>query len=186
MKYPIVGISGRAGSGKDTVAEMIHRILETRGGDTTTICFAKPLKDIAQICGYSYDQLYDQNHKNDVSPLWNMSGRKFLQFVGTELFRNNIDPDFWVKLYENNVKTAIKKYYFPVLTPDVRFANESQSIKRMGGIVVYVDRPGISTMTHESEKLEGIDPDYIINNVGSLIDLKNKVYEFIDNRLFIG
>jgi hypothetical protein len=67
MKYPLIGICGPAGSGKDTVAAIVARKL---GGQT--IALADPMKRFAQtIFGFSEEQLWGPSEmRNKPDPRW--------------------------------------------------------------------------------------------------------------------
>jgi hypothetical protein len=89
----IYGISGRIGSGKDTLAlEMIKHdpSFEIRK-------FAWKLKEICGVlCGVDPFRFEDQDFKKQQSP-FDMTYRELLQKVGTEAIRQQIHQDAWVR-----------------------------------------------------------------------------------------
>ena len=197
----IIGISGKAQSGKNTVSQMIvytiwyykhsqrlfpfsinhyedcmmdyDRILFEIGWDQ--VPFAGKLKIcLAEILGIHSDKFEDINFKNSSVRWLNMTVRELLQKFGTAI-RNEVDENFWVK--------ACLKDYEPHdidwLIPDLRFKSEAKGIKDLEGITVRVNREGAGAGNHISEiDLDDYSFDYVINNDGNMEDLLLKVKEF--------
>jgi ABC-type dipeptide/oligopeptide/nickel transport system ATPase subunit len=99
----VLGVMGKARSGKDTFSEILAETLfEVTGERFTLMAFAHELKLMCQrFFDLSYDQLWgdlkeagDKRYPKKGGGFW--STREILQFVGTECFRS-IDPNFWVK-----------------------------------------------------------------------------------------
>ena len=170
----IIGISGRARSGKDTAALSLSEFGFVRRA------FADPLKLAAKaiFCLVS-EQLYG-NAKDVVDPFWGQTPRAILQQLGTECLRNGYAPDVWVRSMERwlamNTHGGQK-----VVIPDVRFPEEPDAILRWGGEVWLVRRDGAgasgSGADHVSEHaLDGATGfSATIDNNGSLADLREKV-----------
>ena len=114
----IIGISGKIGSGKDSVGRIIqylmldenttkyfvkdwinkeHYLLDTHS-NWEIKKFAGKLKQIASILtGATLDQLEDQDFKKlDIGPDWEMTYRELLQKLGTEAMRNGLHENVWV------------------------------------------------------------------------------------------
>lgn len=186
----IIAIHGKAGSGKDTVGKMIQQYeksFEIRK-------FADKLKDIICIilnCGR--EELEDRTFKESKIDWLNLSVRELMQFIGTELFREQIHPDIWVKLLMNDYREIGKYDYskddFVVSYPnwvitDLRFKNVYLYLKNNYKNVVFIkiNRPGIKSLNHSSEfDLEGDDItwDYVIENDGTLEELSKKVNKIV-------
>jgi hypothetical protein len=82
--------------------------------------------------------------------------RHGLQLVGTDIVRNNVNPDIWLEIFakDNNGKGSI-------VVTDARFPNERAYLKAVGALLVLVERPGlINTDTHISEQLIGTPDEY--------------------------
>ena len=116
----IISISGKIGSGKDTVGSIIQYLTETPNYNTKNSYkkwlilkqfsrhnpnnwqikkFADKLKDIAcMMLSCTREQLEDQEFKKTVlGPEWNnMTVREFLQKLGTEAMRNGLHENVWV------------------------------------------------------------------------------------------
>ena len=79
------------------------------------------------------------------------------------------DDSIWIfafkRWYQNNK-------HKDVIVSDVRFENEAQCIRDMGGVLIYIDRYSENQDEHESEKnIEKIKCDYVIKNKKTIIDL---------------
>ena len=100
--------------------------------------------------------------------------RDLLKRVGTDLVREQIDQDFWVKKMEERLDALESMNKRDILIHDVRFRNEAEMIKRRRGVLVLVQRPGLdSNDSHRSEtEFQSITPDYYLVNEGSLDDLR--------------
>lgn len=189
----IIGITGKIGSGKTTIA----RHLKTLGFEE--YCFADPLKKIGSIFGFSNSQLYGtQEQKLEIHPFWKISARTFLQKVGTELFRENLPkiiPEMsnsvWVDIFKQKYQQSPRNY----VISDVRFLDEANAIKELGGVIVRVQRNNnISSdngveLIHASEmELSKIQEDFLIDNdANSIIESAKLLEKFIgyDNKYFI-
>jgi hypothetical protein len=128
----IIGLGYKARSGKDSVADYL---VEHHG--YCRRAFADSLKEACRaIFDLSDEQLYG-SQKEEVDPFWKTTPRDILQRVGTEAMRVGYDPDIWVMSLKKHIQSSNKANW--VIT-DVRFPNEAEAIKEMGGIVVRVDR----------------------------------------------
>jgi hypothetical protein len=151
MKTFDIGLIGLAGSGKDTVADIICAELNYKRAS-----FATALKNLCFSMGWN-------GHKD-------ARGRKLLQDVGMA-FRE-YDKDIWVDKTASSILNN-HKYVFT----DVRFSNEAHYIKHSrNGIIIRVVRPDLEiglAHQHVSEKGQReIDVDYTIMNHGTIDDLK--------------
>jgi hypothetical protein len=138
----LIGLSAKKQSGKSTVAGFLKNIF-----DFQELSWAYPLKEIIgrQLFGLGDDVLYgDSPAREEVIPLWGMSGRSILQKVGTDLFRENFDPDFWVKIGVEGIKKSMQNNRHVVVS-DCRFPNEIKAIKELGGHSCRIIRLGFDT-----------------------------------------
>jgi len=136
MKALIIGVSGKAGHGKDSVCNLIGKeiLTHTMGG---VFRFADKLKE---ICSHVFDipmhNLTDEEGKDEpIAHLGGITGRFVLQQFGTDVARN-IYSDIWVYHYRKEVEKYLVTYgkgqtKILVLTPDMRFPNEYDCIHNM-------------------------------------------------------
>lgn len=98
-----------------------------------------------------------------------MTVRKILQFVGTELFRNQLDPDVWVE----SVFRQPWQQDDIVIIADARFPNEAEVARKHGLLVNIVRTTGLESDGHKSETaLVGYtDYHYTVHNNSSVDDL---------------
>lgn len=177
----IIGFSGKQRHGKDTSGDYL-----VKHHGYTRIGFADALKDACRsIFGFSDEQLYG-NLKEVDDEFWKASPRKVLQYVGTDLFRDQLSMilpevgnDIWVKVVENKILSNPDKKY--VIT-DVRFENELAFIKKYHGMTIKVQRDVLNNAdSHVSESyIDNMITDYTIKNNGTLEEL----YEKLDNIMF--
>lgn len=148
----IVGMTGVAGSGKDTVA----RYLAEHYG-FAVVSFAMPLYlAVSAITDMCLDDLYDREIKEATIPWLGKSPRELLQSLGTDWGRRMVSEDIWIKIAMHRAK-EIADEGGNVVIPDVRFDNEAMAVRLAGGENWLVERPGVhscvgATADHESEK----------------------------------
>lgn len=183
-KKVIIGLHGRAGSGKDTAADYINQtVMREIGTDTCNLAFAKPLKDASKILfNFTDEQLYDTKLKEVVDERWGKSPRQILQWLGTDAIRKYINDDFFLKHMKQRIEGREYSYY---TISDVRFPIEAQFVKDMDGIVIEILRDDTSTggtehSDHSSEKrLSGDLVDYTVENNGTVQEFHKKLDDIV-------
>lgn len=175
----IIGLTGQAGAGKDTVATYLCE----RYGFVAD-AFAEPIRDMATVLlngiGIDYACLFERDLKERVIPELGISGRRLMQTLGTEWARNTVGLDFWIKhaslrLGLDNLPVSTPVHDLIVLT-DVRFPNEAQWIKSLGGLLVRVNRSTAPVAFHESEQhIAGLLCDRTLHNTGTVEDLQRQI-----------
>lgn len=104
--------------------------------------------------------------------------RRLLQVLGTEVGREMIDQDVWVKMAEKTIRAHWAEGKNVVITA-MRFPNELEMLERLGGTSVWVNRPvdpseavteGIAAHASENSVSQH-DFDLIIFNTGTLEEL---------------
>ena len=148
----IVAFTGYAGSGKDAAAA----VLVDEGWQR--VAFADPLKDVALAIGW--------DGKKD------KAGRQMLQNLGASV-RAVVDENAWVRAAERLIEAADGN----VVVSDVRYENEAEMIRRLGGSVYRVVRPEVGPANNHASELNTatMKVDGEIQNDGRLGDLRDTV-----------
>ena len=174
----LIGISGKAQHGKDTIGQWLV------GHGYTRFSFATPLKalysEIDPIIGFTNAPVRLHNFLGQFGDWENAKQvpevRRGLIELGRGA-RKHLDPGVWVRPTMQAVDRHIKDGGRAVIT-DVRFGNEADAVLRRGGMMIRVNRPGIDTVsTDPSEtELDGFeDFHYVIENNGTREDLERKL-----------
>lgn len=178
----LIGLAGWARVGKDEVARFL---IEDHG--YTRVAFADGLR----ACLLALDPMIpipSLLRPRRLSELVGIDGwelakdqypevRVLLQRLGTEVVRDQIDPDAWVTLAGRKVQAALPR----VVLTDCRFPNEVELIYRLRGQLWRITRPGCDHVNaHISEgALDRVTADQIIDNDGSLVDLRQAVDDLV-------
>lgn len=194
MNY-LIGISGKAGHGKDSFAGSLEKMFFSGNILTFTVYFAEKLKRItADILDVDYHYVDDKVGKiEEIKHMGGITGREADQVVGTDIARK-INPDVWIYHYNKRIRELLSigcNYDMVILTPDVRFENEYKYIKNLGrntdikSTLIRVVRPGYTInfgAEHESETaLDHIDDwDYKVV-AEDLIELKRQAKVIFDD-----
>lgn len=175
----VIGLSGRAQAGKDTVG--MH-LVKTRGFER--VSFADPLRsmaiDINPMVGWDERKQAPEYLQEVVGKvgwatakeLW-PEVRRFLQRLGTNGVRDHLGSHVWVNLADENIHELADHGVPGVVLTDVRFPNEVELIRRWSGTWAVIDRPGDNPAgTHASEtSLDYAKADLTITNHGSIEQL---------------
>jgi hypothetical protein len=160
-----IGIAGRKRSGKDTAAIMLPR-------EYRKLSFAKPIKAMLRTLlstrGADHElieRMMEGDLKEITSPLFGgHTPRHAMQTLGTEWGRQCIHGSLWVDTALTEALATGECY----VIPDVRFHNECNAIKAIGGVVIRVERPGrpIGVLEdHASEQeIDELDVDHVLVN----------------------
>lgn len=158
-KFHLVGLTGKAGSGKDTFAKFLQKQDVYR-----KVAFADTIKDmLCVMLGVTREKLEDRKYKEATNLDLLTSPRYMLQTLGTEWGRELIHKDIWNILTKRKIEHYLQ--YRNVVVTDVRFDNEADMIRSKGGVIVHMLRNDSNKMDHASEA--GITMhsiDWIIHN----------------------
>jgi hypothetical protein len=169
----LIGLSGYARSGKDTIASYL---IDNHG--YTKRAFADPIRESLVRLNPSIEVtgmggriplatavrfLGWEALKSDYPEV-----RQLLQQMGTEVGREMFGESFWVDQAFKQIPDGAS-----VVFSDVRYRNEADAIKQNGGEVWRIERPGVSAANdHTSEHdLDGYEFDHRIMNYGPVEDL---------------
>ena len=163
MSRKIIGIVGLAGSGKDTTGDFLVNNYD----NWEKMSFANHLKDVVSLLfGFDRKMLAgetpeDRAIREQPDKFWSEKmGKDFtprfaLQFLGTNLLRNQLHQNIWVDCLEKKIMESDKN----IVITDVRFPNEIDMIKSIGGEIWRVERPELPTWFRkvESWQINGTD-----------------------------
>lgn len=180
----IIGICGFIGSGKDTAA---NYLVAQHGFKRDS--FAGALKDaVSHVFGWDRELLEGltteaRAWREQVDPWWakrlkmpTLTPRWVLQYWGTEVCRHGFHDDIWIAALENRLRYRIGH----TVISDVRFPNELQAIRNIGGSIIWVQR-GPLPLWYEcalTENTTHIDRQWLLEDAHQLMAQKYpKVHE---------
>jgi hypothetical protein len=200
----VIVFFGQMGAGKDTIAEMVALRLRAHAS-TLRLAFANPLKEAARhLLGLPASVVYGTTALKEAHVTYGKTARQWLQWIGTEIGREQIHPDVWVHRLGDTIITDPAKF---AVISDGRFENERvgllpyMQMRRAGPmgfavvrvLNVLIYRPDVGPRpTHQSEA-EVYDMrmkattgeclplfDRIIRNAGTLADLEEEAQALAD------
>lgn len=135
----MIGISGLARSGKDTMAKHLAKIIESKlGVEVKIYSFALPIR--CQVANL----LEDYYH---ISPFTEDSDEKLiirpLLVAHGEQMKKQWGEDFWLQELMTKIEEdrCGDKKIFPIIS-DVRFVPEAEKIKQNDGLIVHISKIG--------------------------------------------
>jgi hypothetical protein len=162
MKYKVIGLSGKAGSGKDYLT---NKYFVPLGYKQFSLAWHFKIS----LCGrgtFTYDDVF--YHKPPIV-------RRELQLEGTERGRNVYGEDVWCKTMFGWFELLSETWGInQFIVADIRFPNEVKFVQQMGGKVFRIDADDrvednkltLEARQHISEtaldEYDGFD-DFIIN-----------------------
>lgn len=145
-RMQVIGLVGHAGSGKDTVARHLVR----------KYCFqrralADPLRLLVQrtyalpVRGeYQSDEWLQEWDDLKRGSAW---VRRVLQDIGVSC-RELLGPDVWM----NALRHSLEPWVLKLVIPDIRFHNELEWLRESNGILMAIERPGVTAVNaHQAE-----------------------------------
>ena len=168
----IIGLSGYARSGKDTMASTLCLNYGYR-----RVSFADPMREAILTLNPKIDSIthvsdYVQDYGWDMAKQ-NPEIRRLLQVFGTEIGRKMFGENVWIDMAFKDIKPDEN-----VVIADVRFPNEADAIKQRGGKVIRVNRHNHSAVNrHKSEiAMDNYMFDHAIYNDGTLDDFTENIF----------
>lgn len=175
----VIGISGKAGSGKTTFANMLVDALDSLGISKDLVRISPMADSVYRIASKSLGltKAYLKENKQKELPDLSMTVREYLQRIG-ESMRKGVDPYFWVLIKRRDVLRLYDDGYRVIIIDDIRYPNEVEMVM---GIETYVTIRMMGRAinikdNHPSEiSLDQYSSwDYMIDNSHSLAELKEK------------
>ena len=151
----IIGITGSAGSGKDTIGDILVNNLP----NWEKVSFANHLKDVTSLLfGFDRKMLAgetpeDRAIREQPDKFWSEKmGKDFtprfaLQYLGTNLLRNQLHQNIWVDCLERKIMESDKN----IVITDVRFPNEIDMIRNVGLTIPYLVEFNTNTSLNAKE-----------------------------------
>lgn len=179
----LIGITGKAGVGKDTAASFL-----VGQAGFKRYAFADPLKKIAAILFNTDPSVFDdQEAKKVYDPRWNLTRRQMAQFVGTEMVRDKLSANHWIRLLDYNLDQRIVARN---VVTDVRFQNEADWIVERGGHIIHIEslarQPVLSNSESNHVSEAGLDfSAAIAHNAYSHIQNDGTMKQFRNNVMYI-
>lgn len=171
-KSKIIILTGKAQSGKSLTANIIKKNLEKQNKKTVIISYAKYLKDYAK-------EITNWNGNEKTKP------REFLQQIGVELIKNQIDENMLINRIKEDIK--VYEYFFDVIIiSDARFKSEIENIKNKNTVVIKIEgKENKLTKEQKNHSTEtALDNcnnyDYIIENKTTKQNLKEQIQKIME------
>jgi len=205
----IIGVVGFLGSGKGTVGDVLiqnygyYRLsFADAVKDSVSVIFGWPRHllegdtEESRVFREQPDPFWSERFEYDVTP------RYMMQLMGTEAGRDVFHKNIWIYTLENRMRN-----FENVVVPDVRFPNEINFIRSKKGKIIRVKRgpepdwydlahaANSDTFLHAPEAYDdmtktgihysewawvGQEFDYVINNDGSIDELKQKLNNIME------
>lgn len=156
----IIGLVGRAGSGKDTAALIFahtHRIVR----------FAQPIKEACKALYGWCDIAVESRLKDRPDERWGISPRQAMIQMA-QFAKQNTTEDFFVKRLFEEWQGE------PLVIPDVRYQYEIDAIHERGGITIKITRPDCLKIPEE-DHIDDLRTTKTIENNGTFQQLHLKV-----------
>jgi hypothetical protein len=170
----IIGVLGRARSGKDTISGILIQELQSKGLNYKVVRLASPIKEAATaLFGFTHEQLEGPS-KEMIDPVWNITPRSVFQKI-TDTTMKEMGVQFFTKrLYQKYDASCESEKY--IIIPDVRYPHDIEEIHKRGGLVIKVCRNDTNIIRHDCENsIDTLEGDVNINNSGTITDLHDQI-----------
>lgn len=166
----VIGLCGRAGSGKSVAADALERIGYQR------VRFAAPLKDMLRAffrsCGLA-EQEIERRIEGDLKEtpdvlLGHKTPRYAMQTLGKEWGRDLICETLWSDAWRARAEQLVANGQ-SIVAEDVRFSTEVDEVRRLEGTVLEITGRVKSAVdaTHATERFAGVVADLKVQNDGT-------------------
>lgn len=170
MSVTLIGLTGLAGTGKDSAALYLCREY-----GFVQAAFADPLRSMVlqflEEAGLDHAWLTERRCKERLITGLGVSARALMQVLGTEVGRA-LHPDLWVRHLALRLGLDGQPGSTPVhdriVLSDVRFGNESAWLRARGGRLVRLHRDTAAGVRPHASELQVLDlvPDVDLWNNG--------------------
>lgn len=193
----VIGIGGRLRAGKDEVAKIL-----SREHDYVVMGMSDPLREHLRIVNPWIKVTVREAWRLRIRPGFHRAAdllqrlgyvdaktirdlREFMQRDGTEGGRKFFGESIWVDKLRSMIREDLNDG-FDVAVTGLRYPNEIEMIRDMGGHTVWVRRPGTeapsaASGSHSSENsVNEADFEWTIDNSGTLLHLSNLVVHLVN------
>ena len=174
----IIGIMGKAASGKSTVAKILakeHNYSRSK--------FSQTLKDmLLQIPGVTNEMVEGRLKEIPNMIFGGHTPRKAMQTLGTEWGREMMIEDIWIDSWHRRVLSRFDRK-IPLSVEDCRFPNEAKKVRELGGEIWMVTRKQCEDLpgNHMSEtQMDGVKPKIFLKNNGDFQKLRSTIEGIMD------
>lgn len=168
MEFLLIGITGPAGSGKTTAANLIC-------SETGFLMwgFSDPIKEAARSLCPSWDSWHFSAGKDFKSPNSIFSPRDVLRVIGDH--GRSLQWDLYIRHMARRLRIAKYQKHRGVVIHDLRLNSEAEWLRGLGGVLIHVRRSGVEFRgDHETEcGVTGIPGDVSVTNSGELQSYKS-------------
>lgn|SRR5699024_5076550 len=182
----LIGLHGHAGSGKDTVAQMLtpmgYEQFAFADNVREGLLRLDPLiTSETSLCQLVETFGWDEAKRHRI---YGPEVRRLMQVMGTEVGQGMFGPTVWVDMLEQEiVNTGGFGGQRLLVISDVRFEHEARFVHRNGGQVWRIDRHGVGPVNvHSSDRtLPASLIDNVINNDSDMRSLSVAVASALDD-----
>jgi hypothetical protein len=174
----LIGLCGVPGAGKTTVARYLRFV---NGFDHINV--GDPIKGMMRgfyrtldVSSEDIDRRLDGDLKEVPDGLLNgKSPREAMQHLGKG-WRDLISPTLFADRWGDRLEASEN-----AVADGMRYAEEVPVLKRLGGVLVRVERPGfeVDPNSHIAER-QDLPVDFVLENSGSVIDLEHATEDLLD------
>ena len=192
MLPKIIAVCGYKRSGKDTIAKYLNKKYNYKHLKITY-----KLKECLKLLFDLRDHELETDKKDKINKKWNITPRKLMQFIGTEIFQYkiqeilpDIDKKFWIKTFltDSLVNNLRNKKDFHIVISDIRFIHEYEELKKLNIPISVIKVTNDNIMIDSNEELHISEREFIkipydkeILNNSTFDDMYKKIDEYIIN-----
>jgi len=173
----IYGLSGKMGTGKKYVASLMKNLINSDSdsdpeSEVIELDFARQLKlDAAVFNNLKFEDVFSKNGKI----------RKLLQTFGAKI-KNNCGKNIWIRYLDIKLKIMIEQGFKNFIVTDVRFKDEAEYIKSLGGILIRIESPQRNLKKIQEEGSDGEHNSE--NNEDHISETDLDTYEKFDHKFY--
>lgn len=157
----IIGLAHRAQVGKDTVGEYL-----VKQYGFVRHAFADPLKEEVNAILSVFGRRYREEDKEILRPL----------LIAWGEYRRHQNPGYWSNFLMGDIKWDLARETIQAhhVVTDVRYPNEADAIRKLGGIIVRINRDTGLDIPSEAI-MDNYVADYEVDNNGDVLALLHAI-----------